>query len=61
MTPESFRDHLKRRGYTHVGFAEELELERRTVGRWAAGKGKGGIPKSVQMLLEGRTLSKGEK
>ena len=59
MTPDAFRDHLKRRGYTHVGFAEEMGWERRTVGRMASGKTP--IPKSVQMLLEGRTLSKGEK
>jgi transcriptional regulator with XRE-family HTH domain len=60
MTPDAFRAHLKRRGYSNTEFAEEMGVERRTVGRWASGKNKDGIPISVQMLLEGRTLSKGE-
>jgi len=59
MTPDAFRDHLKRRGYNNITFAREMGVERRTVGRWASGEF--GVPVSVQMLLEGRTLSKGEK
>lgn len=58
MTPDAFRDHLKRRGYTNTAFAKELGIERRTVGRMGAGQTP--IPMSVQMLLEGRTLSKKE-
>ena len=58
MTPDQFRDHLKRRGYTHVSFAKEMGWERRTVGRMAAGTTP--IPISVQMLLEDRGLAKGE-
>lgn len=59
MTPEAFRAHLSRRGYTHIAFAEEMGWERRTVGRMAGGTTP--IPISVQMLLQGRTLAKGEK
>lgn len=56
MSPDDFRDHLKRRGYTHIEFAAEMGWERRTVGRMASGKTP--IPISVQMLLEDRALSR---
>lgn len=58
MTPDAFRAHLTRRGYTHVAFAAEMDVERRTVGRWASGKAP--VPKAVQMLLEGKTLTNHE-
>lgn len=59
MTPDAFRAHLDRRGYSQAEFAREVRSNDRTVRRWACGDAP--IPYSVQMLLEGRGLSKGEK
>lgn len=50
MTPDALRAHLDRLGLTQVGAARLLEVDARTVRRWATGDVP--IPKAVEMLLE---------
>lgn len=57
MTPESFRAHLSRLGYSQAEFGRVMEVGERTVRRWATGE-TAPIPKAVQMLLEGRKLAR---
>lgn len=54
MTPDAFRTHLTRLGYSQAGFARFMDVDERTVRRW--GTGETPIPKSVQMLLAGEKL-----
>jgi DNA-binding transcriptional regulator YiaG len=49
MTPDAFRAELARLGLSQVGAARFLEVDPRTVRRWAAGEVI--IPKAVEMLL----------
>lgn len=60
MTPEAFRAHLSRLGFTQAEFGRVMEVGERTVRRWSTDP-DASIPKAVQMLLEGRTIRKGEK
>lgn len=55
MTSDAFRAALDRLGMSQVGLARALDVDQRTVRRWAAGQAP--IPKAVQMLLEGKSLS----
>jgi hypothetical protein len=55
MTPETFRAHLSRLGYTQAGFGKEVDVGERTVRRWATDE-NAQIPKAIQMLLEGKKL-----
>jgi hypothetical protein len=50
MTPDAFRSELDRLGITQVGAARFLDVDERTVRRWATGERP--IPKAVTMLLE---------
>lgn len=56
MTPEAFKAHLARRGYTQAAFGKEVDTGERTVRRWATGETP--VPKSIQMLLEGHKLNR---
>jgi len=55
MSPESFRGHLARLGYTQAEFGRVMEVGERTVRRWSTDP-EASIPKAVQMLLEGKKL-----
>lgn len=59
MTPDAFTARLKALGLTHEAFAPMIGKTVRQVSRYSTGKTP--VPKSVQMLLEGKTLRKGEK
>lgn len=50
MTPDELRTQLERLGLTQGGVARLLDVDPRTVRRWAAGVVP--IPKPVNMLLE---------
>jgi DNA-binding transcriptional regulator YiaG len=54
MTPDAFRSHLSRLGYSQAGFARLMDVDERTVRRW--GTDETPIPKSVRMLLEEEPL-----
>lgn len=54
MTPDDFRAHLSRLGYSQAGFARLMKVDERTVRRW--GTGDTPIPESVRMLLEDEPL-----
>ena len=54
MTPDAFRAHLTRLGYSQAGFARLMKVDERTVRRW--GTGDTPIPESVRMLLEDEPL-----
>lgn len=57
MTPEEFRSHLARLGYSQVGFARRMGFDPRNVRRWARENDLANpIPLSVQMLLRGQAL-----
>jgi len=56
MTPDAFRDHLTRRGYSFAGFAREISVDERTARRWADGSVP--VPVSVQMLLQDDRLKR---
>jgi len=56
MTPDAFRSHLSRLGYSQAGFARLMDVDERTVRRW--GTGETPIPKSVRMLLDGEPLKR---
>lgn len=59
MTPAAFKARLSALNLTQDALAPLIGKTPRQVNRYSTGKTP--IPKSVQMLLEGRTLSKGEK
>lgn len=54
MTPDTFRAHISRLGYSQAGFARFMDVDAVTVRRWGAGKSP--VPKSVQMALEGKRV-----
>ena len=49
MTPDELRAQLDRLGLTQVGAARLLDVDERTVRRWATGNVP--IPRAVEMLL----------
>lgn len=49
MTPDAFRAELARLGLTQASAGRFLEVDERTIRRWAA---QGGAPKAVRMLFE---------
>lgn len=49
MTPEAFKEYLEVLNKTQVGFAREIEVDPRTVRRWASGEKP--VPKVVELLL----------
>jgi DNA-binding transcriptional regulator YiaG len=49
MTPDAFRSELSRLGLTQAGAAAFLDVDERTVRRWAAGDKP--VPKTVELLL----------
>lgn len=59
MTPDTFRAHLTRLGFTYEAFAPLIGKTVRQVSRYATGKTP--VPKAVQMLLEGKTLTNHER
>lgn len=49
MTPDELRAELKRLGLTQNGAARFLDVQERTVRRWAAGDQP--VPRAVELLL----------
>jgi hypothetical protein len=58
MSPEAFKARLSALGLTQDALAPLIGKTARQVNRYSTGATP--IPKSVQMLLEGRTLNNGE-
>lgn len=52
MTPEDFRAHIARLGYSQAGFARHVGKNERTVRRWA--KGEIDVPGWVELMLTGK-------
>jgi DNA-binding transcriptional regulator YiaG len=50
MTPTEFRASLASLGYSQRGFAAHIEMDERTVRRWALGELP--VPRPVVLLLE---------
>jgi hypothetical protein len=51
MTAAELRDHLDRLGLTQVAFAHLIDVDARTVKRWASPTEPFEIPRTIEILL----------
>lgn len=58
MTPRQFRQHLDRLGLTQAAFAQLVEVDVRTVKRWASPNDSIEVPRAIAILLSLLSVAK---